>query len=97
MKEKELREIAKCAFCGKKFGESRLPLFWRVRVQRYGLKVDAIQRQQGLTMLLGGHAQLAQVMGTDADMAEKISENEITVCESCCTARTCVGELAEKE
>ena len=96
MKEKELREIATCALCGKRIGDSGLPLFWRVRIRRYGLKADAMRRQQGLGMMIGG--QLAQVMGPDEDLAEKISETEITVCETCATKPelTCVAVLAER-
>ena len=83
MKEKELRKVANCAMCKKPIGHTGLPLFWRIRIQRYGLKIGALKRQQGLTMMLGGHAELAAVMGPDEDMAEKISGVEITLCEKC--------------
>lgn len=83
MKEKDLREVAKCVKCGKGFGASGLPTFYRVRIQRYGIDMKAIKRQTGLEMMMGGHIALAQVMGPDEDMAEKISEKEITLCESC--------------
>ena len=98
MKEQELREFAICAICGEKIGHTGLPLFWRVRIRRYGMKLDAVQRQQGLTMFLGGHAELAAVMGPNEDMAEQISEIEITVCESCATEkRLPVAALAEEQ
>lgn len=96
MKEKELREIATCAMCGNKIGHTGLPLFWRVRIRRYGLKADALRRQTGLEMMMGGHVALAQVLGPNEDMAEKISEVEITVCENCAGERTCVYALAEE-
>jgi len=96
MKEEELRKIAKCAMCGKGIGHTKLPLFWRVRIERYGLKMDALQRQQGLEMFLGGHVTLAQVMGPNEDMAEKISGVEITLCETCASGKqTVVAILAE--
>ena len=98
MKEKELRENAKCKMCGKGIGHTRLPLFWRVKIQRYGIKIDALERQQGLTMMLGGHALLAQVMGPDEDMADKISEVEITLCEKCAVEEQWpVAALAEEK
>ncbi len=98
MKEKELREIANCALCGKGIGHTRLPLFWRVRIERYAVKMDAVQRQQGLTMMLGGHATLAGVMGPNEDMAEQMSSVEITVCETCAVEkRLPVAALAEEE
>lgn len=97
MKEKELREIAKCVMCGKGVGHTGLPLFWRIRIERYGLNMDAIQRQQGLTMSLGGHAVLAAVMGPQEDMAKKILSKEITLCEECATEKqTVIAVLAEK-
>ncbi len=97
MKEAELREVSTCSLCNKKIGASGMPFFWRVRVERYGLKMDALSRQQGLGMMLGGHGLLAQVMGPDEDIAEKISSIEITVCEDCSTKHTCVAMLAEEE
>lgn len=83
MKEKELREAATCGLCGKKIGESGLPLFMRVNVKRYGLNARAIKRQTGLGMVFDGHHKLAEVMGPNEDMAEIISEKTITVCETC--------------
>ena len=98
MKEEELRKICNCTLCGKPVGHTRLPLFWRVRIQRYGLKIDAIKRNAGLTMMLGGHVALAQIMGPNEDMAKKISEIEITVCETCALEKPLpVAVLAEEE
>ena len=97
MKEQELREIATCAMCGQQIGHTGLPLFWRVRIERYGVKIDAVQRQTGLAMMLDGHAALAAVMGPDEDMAEKISSKEITVCEDCSMKQTVIAVLAEDE
>lgn len=84
MKEGELRQHAKCNLCGRLIGESRLPLFWTVTIQRYGLKLDAIQRQDGLTAMLGGNALLAMHMGTNEDLAAPVMEPvTLTVCETC--------------
>ena len=85
MKEKQLREAAVCVMCKKPIGHTGLPVFWRIRIQRYVLKIDALKRQQGLTMMLDGYAQLAQIMGPDEDMADKMSEIEITLCAKCAT------------
>lgn len=98
MKEQELRDVANCRICGKPFGSSGVPMFYRVRVKRFGVNLQAAQRQQGLAMMFGGHAQLAAVMGPDEDLAEMISETEFTVCEDCSTSdRRCVAALAECE
>jgi len=84
MKETELRKAAECALCHRPFGHTGMPLFWRVQIKRYGVNAAAVQRQQGLTMTLGGHAALAAVMGPNEDMASQIGDaTEFTVCEEC--------------
>jgi hypothetical protein len=83
VKEKELRDHAVCSICGKKIGHANIPLFWTVEIKRYGIKLEAVNRQQGLTMMLGGSAQLAAVMGPNEEMAECIHKVTLTVCEKC--------------
>lgn len=95
MKELELRAAATCAVCEKKIGASGLPLFWRVEVRRYGVKLDAVARQDGLAALVGSSA-VARAMGADEDMATQIADTvTITVCETCGTLPVLVAELAE--
>lgn len=65
MKETELRKFSTCNLCGQKIGHTGLPLFWRVTVERFGLQIDAIKRQDGLTAILGGNAFLAMHMGVN--------------------------------
>lgn len=96
MREEELRAAAKCALCDKPFGHTGMPLFWRVKLTRYGLDAGAIKRQSGLELMLGGAASLASVMGLNEVMAKEIFTTEITVCENCATEKThCVAVLAE--
>lgn len=83
MKEQELRDIAKCHVCGRKIGHVGLPVFWRVRMESWGVDMGALKRQTGMEMLLDGHVALAQVMGVNEDMATKISSVEITLCLTC--------------
>ena len=84
MKEMELREHAKCDLCGQFVVASGVPLFYRVSVERFGILLDAVRRQQGLTMMLGGDARLANVMGADEDVAKPMmSKVSVTVCEKC--------------
>lgn len=74
---------------------SGLPLFWRVTVERFGIDMQAVQRQHGLGMMLGNGA-IAAIMGPDEDLAKPMMEPKtITVCEDCCTKMTCVAELGE--
>ena len=84
MKEKELRDIATCHICGNKIGACGIPTFYRVRIQHWGLKLDAMQRQTGMEMMMNGHVALAQIMGADEDMATQLGDDiEITVCHTC--------------
>jgi hypothetical protein len=101
MKEKELRACATCGLCKRKIGDHGLPLFYRVRIERHGIKLDAVQRQSGLAMMLNGHVALARAMGPDEDMTMPLMEPvEFTVCETCSTdldnQRHCIARLAEK-
>ena len=96
MKEKDLRKYATCSMCGNKIGATRVPIFWRVKIERHGVKLDAVERQQGLTMMLGGHAGLAMVMGSDEEMTMPLIENHVlSICENCATQDTCIALLAE--
>lgn len=94
MKEDEIRKAAKCAMCGKPFGKTGLPLFWRVTVDRYVVDMNAVRRLQGLTMLTGSPV-LASVFSPDEVLARQALEVKITVCEDCCTESIPVAYLAE--
>lgn len=80
MKEAELR---RCDLCRKKIGESGLPLFWRVTVERFGVDMQAVRRQDGLGQFMGSML-LAGVMGPGEDMAKPMMDPKVlTVCETC--------------
>lgn len=92
MKEKELREHAICSRCNKRIGHSGLPLFWRVRVERFGINLRAVRRQDGLAAMLEGPA-LAQVMGTDEVMAMLLCSQVLTLCEPCAMEDQCCQDV----
>lgn len=96
MKESELRRHATCSLCGKGIGHTRLPLFWVVKIERYGVDLHAVSRQTGLSIMLGSAA-LAGVMGPDEDMAKLIDGPiTLTVCERCALKTSLpVAALAE--
>lgn len=98
MKSDELRANAICKVCGKKFGESGLPLFWRVTFQRFFVDMRAVQRQSGLEMMLGNVA-IAAAMGPNEDLAKPMMDAvTVTVCESCANeCELCLPSLAEVE
>jgi hypothetical protein len=76
-------EIKPCALCKKGVGHDGNILFWRIRLERAGLHVPAIERQHGLELMLGSPG-LAQVMGNDSDIAKVIDgPHDIWICEPC--------------
>ena len=99
MKEKELRAHGTCSLCKKKIGECRLPFFYRLTVERFGVKLDAVRRQTGMAMMMGGNAYLAQVMGPDEDMTMPLMDKLVlVVCEKCSMeSELPVAVLAEQE
>jgi hypothetical protein len=83
MKEKDLRKYHKCDNCGRKIGQTMLPILWRVSLVQHGLEAGAIQRQQGLAMMMGGNGLMANIMGPDEDMTQVINEAELMICQEC--------------
>lgn len=97
MNEAELRAAAICGVCGKRVGEARLPLFYRVRIERWGIKRDAVERQSGLEMLVGSVA-IARALSAGEDMAIPVMDPvTLTVCEACSMRSVMVAELAYHE
>lgn len=83
MKAAELRAAATCAVCRNKFGESGLPLFFRVTLERFGVDLRQVQRVDGFAQYMG-NTQLAELMGDNPDVASPVMEPvTVTVCETC--------------
>jgi len=96
MNEIELRKAAKCGLCGKKVGESGIPLFYRVRIERLGINLAAVRRQSGLEMMLGGSVALAQALSPEGEMTTQVMKPfEFTVCETCSTQDHCLAAMVE--
>ncbi len=97
MKEEELRKMAICGICEKKFGHTNLPLFWRLTIERFALDMRTIEQQDDLAMMLGSSV-LASVMGPDKTMAKSVMKPvKITICEDCIMKPTIIAMLAERE
>lgn len=83
MNEQEVRRHAVCSLCHEKILRTGLPLFYRVTIERFGMKMDAVRRQHGMELLMGNVA-LAQVMGPNEDMAMPVMDPLVlVVCETC--------------
>lgn len=97
--EAELRALCTCSACGRKIGQTAIPILWKVSLERHGLNLPAIQRQQGLGQMLGGNARLAMVMGSGEPMTIPLMDRvTVMVCDECaCAVNTLpLMALAEK-
>lgn len=84
MKESELRAACVCVSCQRKLGETGSPCFLRVHIEQHILNLPAIERQQGLAMMLNGNAMLASVMGPDENMTVTCEPvRSMTICAEC--------------
>jgi len=90
--EKELRELCTCMICKEKIGRKPLPCFWKVRMERHFLDMNAVNRLQGLSMFMGS-AQLASVMGPDEPLSKGMGLNVGMICDECIMER--LPELLE--
>lgn len=96
MKEAELREAVTCAHCRRKIGQTGLPIFYRVSIERHGVDIHAVNRQAGLEQMLGGTAFLAHTMGPDENMTVVLMDRQtITICDECAAKDIMVHQLAE--
>lgn len=83
MKRVELLRSARCNLCHRGIGHTKLPLFWRLRIERFGVDLRAAQRQDALGTFLGSQV-LGAVMGPDEDLAKPVMDPvTVTVCEDC--------------
>jgi len=89
-------EIQKCIICGQGVMHCGLPLFYKVKIQRFGIDIKAVTRQHGLEQFMG-NAMLANIMGPDEDIANPIDDElEAFVCEECSTGKQqCIAVIAQ--
>ena len=96
------KDLTGCVICGKGVAHDQNILFYRVRIERYGLDVRAVQRAVGLELVMGG-SPLAQVMGPDEDLAIRIASYDGLVCQPCaldlspCSVALLTEKMAELE
>ena len=59
------------------------------------MDIGAVQRQDGLAALLGGHSGLAMVMGADEEIAKPMMDPvTVTLCENCALGEVNLAILA---
>ncbi len=96
MKQSELQP---CCFCKRGVVHGNRLTFTRATVERMMVKLDAVKRQTGLEMMLGGAAFLAQVMGPNEDIAVPLLAPDekafaLLICDDCAIERR-IAELWE--
>lgn len=96
-KEDELRKLATCAVCARKIGQTGIPLFYVLTMERHGVNLPAAGRQDALGRMIGS-AMLATVMGPGEVMTIPVMDRiRFMVCEDCGCKPISVAELAESE
>jgi len=85
-------EFQKCGSCGNGMAHNGQITFWRVSAERFMLNLKAVQRKHGLEMYFGGGqagATLANVMGTDEDLAVILfPKRDFLLCEKCASEKS---------
>lgn len=77
------KDIDKCKLCERGVAAGGI-VFYKVKLEQFGLDHGAIMAQHGLELQLGGHAALAQVMGPDNDLARSLSDEfNVCICGEC--------------
>lgn len=89
--------IRKCGMCGRGIMECGSQIFYIVEVKQCILDLRAIARQNGLEMMLGGNAAIANAMGPNEDLAKEMFAEEKWICFDCSLKNTMVAVLAEEE
>lgn len=71
-------------------------LFYRIKIERFGVDIKAVQRQHGLELMTGSPA-LAHILGPDEDIAIPVDEpDEALVCDECAMETMPLAALHER-
>lgn len=98
MKKKDFKN---CALCGEGMMHNGGILFFRIKIERMGMNLRAIQETHGMEMMMGGGqagAALASVMGTDPEIAKAVTSDTALICDECATEKEihCLAVLHER-
>jgi len=79
------KDFTPCAACGKGVMHTGLPLFFTIDIQRWGINLDAVQRQSGMEQFFGGAVALADVFSS-GPIAQPVGGEpplRVLICEAC--------------
>ncbi|HDY88608.1 MAG TPA: hypothetical protein ENH82_10940 [bacterium] len=96
------KDLQKCIKCGEGVANNKQMTFFIVEQKYMVLNIGAVQQRHGLEIYFGGGqagAALAEVMGTDEDLAKELSNNKVFVCLDCSYNLTIFGiaEIATEQ
>ena len=95
MNSDQLRKHAECSNCNNPIGNTGLPLFWTIKIERHGVKVDKVAQHDAIATILGGSQVLASAMGPNDNLTESmLGPIEITLCEHCAASDINIMQLA---
>lgn len=78
------RDIVHCVCCRQGVVHSGSITFYRLRLTRYFVDMQAVQRQLGLEQMMGPTSFVAGVLGPDEDLALPVgTECEVLLCDAC--------------
>lgn len=88
-------EFKPCASCGEGIMHAADITFFKLNVQYMIVDIDAVKRQHGLEMMMGGASPIAQVLGPNEDIAVPAGDpEEILICLQC-SLKLNIWELIE--
>lgn len=94
MKRAELLTHAKCDLCRAPIGNSGLPLFWCLTIERHGIDIPAVKRSDGFVAFVG-NAAIAGALSDDPELTKPVMDPiKLTACEGCAIgARHSLAEM----
>lgn len=94
------RDIKSCSGCGRSVAHSNGIEFYTLEIDRHLLNYDGIREIHGLETMLGQASPLADVLGTDTDIAEPFPDSRLSIwlCGECFYAtQACHWYFSEME
>ena len=91
----KVSDLQKCCNCDKGMAHNGAVVFYRIKVETFGLDLGAISRRHGFEQMLGAAAGLAGVLGPDEDIAKEVCAEETRfLCLECAmNPRVTVGSI----
>jgi len=91
------RDFKPCALCGKGMMHRGDPTFFEVTIGRRIISPGAVNRAVGMELMMGGNAELANLMGPDEDLAVAVSnDHKVLICTPCALSPQGIAQIEER-